>query len=154
MAAKTTGDGSGRGAHGDGTWTGSAADAFRTQLGKLPGDLDKVHESYSEVAHALDVYEAQLGPLQSQFRTLSSQLTTARGNLTTAQGNLATAKSNLTPASSAPHAISSSKAVVDAQRTPTPIKGQVMANAAPPKRKGPMMSFGKPRPATMKPRRG
>src|SRR5215472_5985997 len=65
-----------RGAHGDGTWTGSAANAFRTQLGKLPGDLDKVQHSYGAVAQALDVYEGELGPLQSQFRSLAQQLTT------------------------------------------------------------------------------
>ena len=86
----------------DGTWTGSAADAFRTQLGKLPGDLDKVQQSYGEVAQALDVYEGDLGPLQTQFRSLARQLTTALGNLSTAQGALSTAKGNLTTATRRP----------------------------------------------------
>src|ERR1700742_1051859 len=96
-----------RGAHGDGTWTGPAADAFRTQLGKLPGDLDKVQQSYGEVARALYAYEGELGPLQSRFRSLATQLTTARGNLSTAQGNLSTAKTSLDTATKAPHATSS-----------------------------------------------
>lgn len=103
-----------RGAHGDGTWTGGAADAFRTQLGKLPGDLDKVQQSYGQVAQALDAYEAELGPLQSQFRSLSDQLTTARSNLSGAQTSLSTAKSNLSTATRAPHATSTTPAVVNA----------------------------------------
>src|ERR1700744_151165 len=95
-----------RGAHGDGTWTGGAADAFRTQLGKLPGDLDKVQQSYGEVAQALDTYEGQLGPLQSRFRSLSTQLTDARASLSSANTQLSNAKSDLTTASQAPHATS------------------------------------------------
>lgn len=103
-----------RGAHGDGTWTGGAADAFRTQLGKLPGDLDKVQQSYGQVAQALDAYEAELGPLQSQFRSLSQQLTSARNSLSGAQTSLSTAKSNLNTATQAPHATSTTPAVVNA----------------------------------------
>ena len=103
-----------RGAHGDATWTGAAADAFRTQLGKLPGDLEKVHESYGEAASALSTYAGELGPLKSQFQSLVSQLHSAQSAVTTAQGNLSTAKGNLTSATSAPHAKSSSPAVVNA----------------------------------------
>jgi hypothetical protein len=103
-----------RGANGDGTWTGKAADAFRTQLGKLPGDLDKVQQSYGEVASALSAYAGGLGPIQSQFRSLASQLTAARSNLSSAQSNLSTAKNSLSTATSAPHATSSTPAVVDA----------------------------------------
>jgi uncharacterized protein YukE len=103
-----------RGANGDGTWTGQAADAFRTQLGKLPGDLDKVQQSYGEVATALSGYATGLEPIQTQFRSLASQLTTARSNLSSAQSNLSTAKSNLSTATSAPHATSSTPAVVNA----------------------------------------
>jgi hypothetical protein len=114
-----------RGAHGDGNWTGGAADAFRTQLGKLPGDLAKVHQSYIEVAQALDAYEAELGPLQSQFRSLSEQLTSARSSLGTAQNNLATAKGNLNTATQAPHAASNSPAVVDAHTAVTSASGAV-----------------------------
>src|ERR1700744_3701154 len=91
---------------GDGTWTGGAADAFRTQLGKLPGDLDKVQQSYGEVAQALDTYEAELGTLQSQFRSLSTQLSDARASLSSANTQLSNAKSDLTTASQAPHATS------------------------------------------------
>jgi hypothetical protein len=114
-----------RGAHGDGTWTGGAADAFRTQLGKLPGDLDKVQQSYGEVATALHSYADQLEPIQSQFRSLSAQLTTARGNLSTAQSDLSTAKTNLSTATSAPHATSSTPAVANAHTALSGASGSV-----------------------------
>src|SRR5580692_10168899 len=62
-----------RGANGDATWTGGAADAFRKQLGELPSDLDSVQHSYGDVATALDTYEGQLGPIRSQFQSLATQ---------------------------------------------------------------------------------
>jgi hypothetical protein len=103
-----------RGARGDATWTGQAADAFRTQLGKLPGDLDNVQRSYQEVAGALDTYEGQLGPIRSQFQQVISQIEGVQGSLTSAQGQLTSAQGNLTTATNAPHAKLTSPAVVDA----------------------------------------
>ncbi len=111
--AETTASGL-RGAAGDGTWTGEAATAFRAQLGKLPGDLDKVQQSYSEAATALDSYEAQLGPIQSQFRTLATQLTNATSGLGIAQTALTTAQGQLAAASLAPNAKPTSTAVTNA----------------------------------------
>jgi hypothetical protein len=103
-----------RGAQGDATWTGQAATAFRGQVGKLPGDLDKVQHSYGEVAGALDGYEGQLGPIQTQFRALATQLQAARASLGTAQGQLSDAKTNVSTATAAPHAKSTTPAVVTA----------------------------------------
>jgi len=103
-----------RGAQNDAHWTGAAADAFRTKLGKLPGDLDNVNASYGEVAGALNTYEAHLQPVQSRFTSLVNQLTDARSNLAGAQGQVATAQTNLTNAASAPHATSHTTAVVNA----------------------------------------
>jgi uncharacterized protein YukE len=114
-----------RGANADGTWTGQAADAFRTQLGKLPGDLDKVEHSYGEVATALNAYANGLEPVQTQFRSLASQLTTARSNLSSAQSNLSTAKSSQSTAASAPHASSSTPAVVNANTAVSNASGAV-----------------------------
>jgi hypothetical protein len=102
-----------RGAH-DANWTGVSADAFRTQLGKLPGDLDRVQQSYGDAASALDGYQTQLGPIKSQFESLAGQLNGAQSSLSTAQGNLATAQGNLKTADAAPHATSSTPAVTDA----------------------------------------
>lgn len=103
-----------RGAQSDADWTGQAASAFRAQVGKLPGQLDKVQHSYNEVATALYRYESGLGPVQSQFRSLAAQLQNARASLSTAQGQLTTARNNLSTATSAPHAKPTSPAVVDA----------------------------------------
>jgi uncharacterized protein YukE len=114
-----------RGANADGTWTGQAADAFRTQLGKLPGDLDKVQHSYGEVATALSAYATGLEPLQTQFRSLASQLSTTRSSLSTAQSNLSTAKSSLSTANAAAHATSSTPAVVNAHTAVSNASGAV-----------------------------
>jgi len=103
-----------RGAQNDATWTGGAADAFRSQVGKLPGDLDKVQQSYGEVATALDGYESQLGPIQTQFRSLVTQLHDAQSSLGTAQGQQSAAKANLSTVTTAPHATSTTPAVVNA----------------------------------------
>ncbi len=114
-----------RGAHGDATWTGQAADAFRTQLGKLPGDLDKVQSSYQEVASALDSYEGQLCPIKSQFQQVISEIEGVQGSLTTAQGQLTTAQGILTTATNAPHAKSTSPGVVDAHTAVQSASAQV-----------------------------
>jgi hypothetical protein len=114
-----------RGAHGDATWTGQAADAFRTQLGQLPGDLDKVERSYQEVGSALDAYEGQLGPIKSQFQQVISQIEAAQGSLTSAQGQLTTAQGSLSTATSAPHAKPTSPAVVSAHSAVQTASAQV-----------------------------
>jgi hypothetical protein len=103
-----------RGASGDATWTGPAATRFRSQVGKLPGDLDKVQHSYGEVAAGLDAYERELGPIQARFRSLVTSLGDARSNLSGAQGRLSAAKTSLSTATSAPHAKARTPAVVNA----------------------------------------
>lgn len=114
-----------RGAQNDASWTGQAASAFRAQVGKLPGQLDKVQHSYNEVATALYRYESALGPVQSEFRSLAAQLNGARNSLATAQNQLASARSNLTSATSAPHAKPTSPAVVDAHTSVANAAGAV-----------------------------
>ncbi len=106
----------------DATWTGAAADAFRSQLGKLPDDLGNIQSSYAGVAGALDTYGAHLEPIRTQFVSLVTQLTDARSSLSTAQGQVATAKTNLSTATSAPHATSSTPAVINAH---TALQGAV-----------------------------
>jgi len=114
-----------RGAQNDATWTGGAADAFRSQVGKLPGDLDKVQQSYGDVARALDAYGHGLGPIQTQFRSLASELQSAQSSLSSAQSQLSTAKSDLNTATSAPHATSTTPAVVDAHNAVQSASGSV-----------------------------
>ena len=114
-----------RGAQNDATWTGGAADSFRAQVGKLPGDLDKVQQSYGDVARALDSYGHGLGPIQTQFRSLASELQTAQSGLSSAQSQLSSAKSNLSTATSAPHATSTTPAVVSAHNAVQSASGSV-----------------------------
>jgi hypothetical protein len=94
-------------------------------VGKLPGDLDKVQQSYGDVATALDTYGNGLGPIQTKFRALVSELESAQSNLSSAQSQLSTAKSNLNTATSAPHATSTTPAVVDAHNALQSASGTV-----------------------------
>jgi len=114
-----------RGAQNDATWTGGAAEAFKAQVGKLPGDLDKVHQSYGEVATALDTYGHGLEPIQIAFRRLAEQLENSQSGLSSAQSQLSTAKSNLSTATSAAHATSTTPAVVDAHSAVQAASGSV-----------------------------
>lgn len=102
------------GAHRDATWTGGAADAFRTQLGKLPSDLQGVESSYNQTAHALRGYARDLAPVKQKFQTLAGQLQDAQHKLAGAQNTLASAKGTLSSARSAPKASSHSPAVTTA----------------------------------------
>jgi uncharacterized phage infection (PIP) family protein YhgE len=114
-----------RGAQNDAAWTGGAAAAFRAQVGKLPGDLDKVHQSYGEVAAALDTYAHGLEPIQIAFRRLAEQLQNSQSSLSSAQSQLSTAKGNLSNATSAAHATSTTPAVVDAHNAVRAAGGSV-----------------------------
>lgn len=100
-----------RGAHGDEHWTGAAAAAFRTQLGKLPGDLQGVETSYNETASALRAYARDLGPVKHQFQALAGQLQSTQQKLAGAQSALTSAQGNLSTAKSAPKATSGTPAV-------------------------------------------
>jgi hypothetical protein len=63
-----------RGASGDGSWTGPAAAAFRTTLGKVPPELDTIHGSYADAAGALDTYEDSLSRLKPAFSSIKQQI--------------------------------------------------------------------------------
>src|SRR3984885_5472316 len=104
-----------RGAPNEATWTGAAATAFRNTVGQLPSELDKVEQSYQDVARALDAYETRLAELKPAFQRLAEQLGSARGALTGAQGQLTGAQNHLTSALAAPHAKATSPGVQNAQ---------------------------------------
>ncbi len=50
----------------DSIWKGEAADAFREQIGKLPGDLKRLFESYQAAADAMAEYGRTLTTLQAE----------------------------------------------------------------------------------------
>lgn len=70
-----------RAAQHDGTWAGSAAERFRTTIGRLPGRLDRVRAGYAAVADALLVYEPELARLRSAFAHTAAELTAARSRV-------------------------------------------------------------------------
>ena len=47
-------------------WKGDAADAFREQIGKLPKDLERLHNSYEAAADAMAAYGSTLRTLQTE----------------------------------------------------------------------------------------
>jgi uncharacterized protein YukE len=49
----------------DSIWKGDAADAFKEQIGKLPGDLQKLFESYEAAADAMAEYGRKLTTFQT-----------------------------------------------------------------------------------------
>jgi uncharacterized protein YukE len=126
VASEAEGTASGlRSAQNDAHWSGAAATAFRSKIGKLPGELDKVNSSYGAVADALSGYEGQLAPIKSEFTQLAEQLGSARSNLNGAQTQLSGAQSSLHDATSAPHAKPSSPAVQDAHHAVSVAGGNV-----------------------------
>ena len=114
-----------RGAPQGATWTGTAADAFRTTIGQLPGELDKVQQSYQAVAVGLDGYESELATVKAAFQRLAQQLGSARSGLAGAQGQLSSAQSQLSGALSAPHATASTPAVQSGQEAVSAASGAI-----------------------------
>ncbi|MGF7233338.1 MAG: putative T7SS-secreted protein, partial [Frankia sp.] len=87
-------------AHGDAvtSWVGRSGDAFREEIGALPGQLDKVAASYGRAGHALTTYASALIEAQAQSeraltagRLAAHRLAGARAELTTATGVLRSA---------------------------------------------------------------
>ncbi len=115
-----------RGAPHEATWTGAAASAFRANVGQLPSQLDKVQQSYEDVAGALSSYESELNDVKPAFRHIAEQLGNARGALSGAQGQLANAQGNLTNALAAPHAKATSPAVQNAHDAVQSASGTVL----------------------------
>jgi hypothetical protein len=102
-------------------WIGAAGDAFRENIGKFPGQLDKVATSHHMCADALIAYGDTLDGAQSQAdraltqaRPLFDQVQSLRSQLATANtSNTSTNKSytTLTGGSTAPDATALSAAV-------------------------------------------
>jgi len=76
-----------RGARGDATWTGTAATAYRDDLGRFPAQLDMVSASYQEAGDALDNYEGLLSTVQPAFKSICQQYADAQTQLTNQTGH-------------------------------------------------------------------
>ncbi len=84
-------------AHQDGTWTGKAADAFRSAIGRLPLQLDRVGAGFSAVAEALTAYGEELSEIRAAFKRTVAELADAESRLGTARtvGRAETADSEI-----------------------------------------------------------
>lgn len=78
-----------------GSWSGTAADAFRVSLDALPGELEKLHSSFSVAADAIGGYAHVLAELQSRAQWLAQQIVDAESGLQSAQARHSTAQSEL-----------------------------------------------------------
>jgi len=65
----------------DGTWTGRAADAFRSAIGRLPGRLGRLGAGLETVAQALVHYESSLADIQPAFVNVIAELERAEARL-------------------------------------------------------------------------
>ncbi|MDH6217754.1 hypothetical protein [Streptomyces pseudovenezuelae] len=68
---------------------GKAMDAFKGRIGKLPGQLQKLHDSYDVVASALATYAGKLEHCQTTADHALAKARTLRGDLSKAQSRLA-----------------------------------------------------------------
>lgn len=83
--------GRGTGAH----WSGRAAEAFRSSLNELPGELDKLYGSYTVAADAIGAYAGTLAELQGRANWYAGQIEEAAAAQQAAQARSAAAARDL-----------------------------------------------------------
>jgi uncharacterized protein YukE len=82
-------------------WNGKAAEAFRGQIGKLPGQLSKLHKSYGAAGDALVAFAGRVESEQSAADGALAKARILRGDLTAKQAELGRAKDAASSAGSA-----------------------------------------------------
>lgn len=78
-----------------GSWSGAAAEAFRSSLDELPGELAKVAHAFGDAGHAISAFVARLSELQQKARWYNQQLDSARHDLAAAESRRSTAQAEL-----------------------------------------------------------
>jgi hypothetical protein len=53
------------------SWTGTSAEAFRQNLGDLPGQLSQAHDSYADMASTLTAYGVAIGEWVTRYSALA-----------------------------------------------------------------------------------
>lgn len=96
-------------------WNGKAAEAFRGQIGKLPGQLSKLHESYGLAGDALLAFARSLEIEQSAADGALNQARILRGDLSKKQAELGRATDAASTAGDARTKLDA-KAKLDAQK--------------------------------------
>lgn len=99
---------------------GKAMTAFRGQIGKLPGQLQKLHDSYEIAGDALVAYAAALEIEQHEADLALAKARILRGDLSQAQRNLANATNAVFQAAEAKSKVDNPQGNV-----PPPIPAQV-----------------------------
>jgi cell wall-associated NlpC family hydrolase len=87
----------------DGTWIGTAAEAFRRAIGRLPRELYRVRAGYSAVADALTAYEPELSRVQAAFTQVVAERNDALSRLGHAQTAVQAAHGALVSTQQAKH---------------------------------------------------
>lgn len=78
-----------------GSWSGGAAEAFRSSLDELPGELAKVAHAFGDAGHAISGFAARLTDLQQKARWYNQQLESARHDLAAAEARRSSAQTEL-----------------------------------------------------------
>lgn len=105
--------------NGLGDWSGSAGDAFRSSLNKLPGELGSVAGAFDEAAGAINSFSGQLTGFQERAAYYANRIKTLEQELAATQHRHDEAQSRVQAArlrESAAHDPVSLKTAVDAVR--------------------------------------
>ncbi|MFI7276934.1 DUF6531 domain-containing protein [Streptomyces sp. NPDC049879] len=73
-------------------WAGLSAEAFRSEFDGVPGNLEKLRDSYDLCAQALQTYWPKLQTAQGQADRALDRAIAAQADLTSAQGSLSSAQ--------------------------------------------------------------
>ncbi|MFR9724439.1 polymorphic toxin type 30 domain-containing protein [Streptomyces sp. MS19] len=73
-------------------WAGLSAEAFRSEFDSVPGNLEKLRDSYDLCAQALQTYWPKLQTAQGQADRALDRAIAAQADLTAAQGSLGSAQ--------------------------------------------------------------
>lgn len=112
-------------------WRGTAADAFRDKIAKLPEQLTKLHSSYATAADAVATYGRTLAGLQSQAGPAMNNVTSAQSNEQASVTALdqkqrtVTATTTMTGGATPPDTTQEERAVADARAAVQRSKAQV-----------------------------
>lgn len=81
-----------------GSWSGEAAETFRSSLHELPGELARVSAAFEEAAGALSAFASRLADLQQKAQWYERQIETARQEESASRARQAQAQTALNAA--------------------------------------------------------
>lgn len=78
-----------------GAWSGNAAEAFRSTLHQLPGELTKVEQAFGDAGRAVGTFASTLEELQQRAAWYNGQLESARREMANAEAAKRSAESEV-----------------------------------------------------------